>query len=234
MFPVLRTGAEKLLGFQGSRASTLAQILQGAKTLCAVLLTLVRRHFLRPASDVLRRYAILPAMTKKIRMTDSEYAKHRSVARQTVDRWRKRGFLGGIHVKASDAILNSRASNYRGGTASKRVGAPEQPGPDYADGASVSLAEAQRRKECALAMTREIALEKIRGNIVLMSDYEPSWARIMTAIRNAMLAVPGRARLTIGLDANQAEALRKLIHDALRAAAGDSAPPIPEQERGAA
>ena len=83
-------------------------------------------------------------MTKKIRMTDSEYAKHRGVARQTVDRWRKRGFLvahrdGGIHTLASDAILNARPTTYRGGQASKSVGASA---PDFSDVASVSLAEA--------------------------------------------------------------------------------------------
>jgi len=67
-----------------------------------------------------------------------------------------------------------------------------------------------------------------------MTDYEPSWARIMLAVRSAMLAIPGRARMALQLDDNQTEGLRKLIHDALKAAAGDTAPPIEGQERGAA
>jgi hypothetical protein len=104
---------------------------------------------------------------------------------------------GGIHVIASDAILNSRPKIYRGGQASKPLGeSAESPAAqDFSDLAAAPLSECIRRKEAALAATREIALERLRGNIVLAEHIEPRWSRIILAIRNQMLSIPGRARL---------------------------------------
>jgi phage terminase Nu1 subunit (DNA packaging protein) len=45
-----------------------------------------------------------------------------------------------------------------------------------------------------------------KGDIVKVSDIAPAWARVVLAVRAAMLAIPGRARLALVLSAEQAEA----------------------------
>ena len=83
-------------------------------------------------------------------------------------------------------------------------------------------------------MTREIALERLRGNIVLLTDVEPGWARHTMMIRTAILSIPGKARVALLLSAEQTEQLRKIVHETLTAVATGAAPPIEGQERGAA
>jgi predicted site-specific integrase-resolvase len=52
-------------------------------------------------------------------MIKAEYARHRGVARQTVQTWERRGnikmFHGTVDVAASDKMLNARMPVYRGG-----------------------------------------------------------------------------------------------------------------------
>jgi hypothetical protein len=171
-------------------------------------------------------------------MTEAEYARHRGVHRSTVLLWKRKGLLvrGGerIHVAASDAILDGRPGSYRGGKTSARStngAAPpdEQPVVDLDNAMSWTLSEAQRRKEIALALTRELMLAKAKGEVVLLSDVQPAWARIVLGVRSAMLGIPSRLRLLMPqLSVADIEKIREIIRDALVSAALTDEPPAIE------
>jgi hypothetical protein len=69
-------------------------------------------------------------------------------------------------------------------TARRKV--PEDP--------DISILEATRRKEAALARRRELDLARARGELIKLSSVAPAWARVMGATRNAMLAVPAKLK----------------------------------------
>jgi phage terminase Nu1 subunit (DNA packaging protein) len=175
-------------------------------------------------------------MTK---MTPAEFARHRKVSQKTVSLWKSKGLLvwldGSVHTEASDAVLDGRPRSYRGGKTSARsanLSMDEEPSLDLDNAMNWTLAEAQRRKEIALALTRELMLQKARGEVVLLPHVKVGWARIVTAARNAMLAVPARLRLTMPhLSRADIEEIGKTIKAALTAAALSDEPPPIEDER---
>jgi phage terminase Nu1 subunit (DNA packaging protein) len=65
----------------------------------------------------------------------------------------------------------------------------------------------------------ELKNQLASGEMVLASDIRPAWARSILSIRAAMLALPGKARIMLGLDSQEAKTLTDLVHDVLKAAA---------------
>ena len=59
------------------------------------------------------------------------------------------------------------------------------------------------------------------GELVPVEEIEPVWSRIVLGIRQAMLAIPGKARIVMGLDREEAMVLTGLVRDALKTAAAD-------------
>jgi hypothetical protein len=109
--------------------------------------------------------------TKPKTMTEAEFARRRGVSRKTVYVWKSRGYVvlagdGKVDVTASGKELDARPATYRGGKAS-------QPSASTIEDASVvSIAEAIRRKEVALAKRRELDYEIASGKLVNAADIE--------------------------------------------------------------
>jgi hypothetical protein len=81
--------------------------------------------------------------------------------------------------------------------------------------AAMTLVEAQRRKESALAKMREHQLDVVRGKYVAVTAVQSGWSRIVSATRNAMLELPSNARLRLQLTEEQARGLEKMVRETL-------------------
>lgn len=175
-------------------------------------------------------------MVEQQRMSPAEYSRHRGVTRQTVTRWKHLGKLvmggGRVDVEATDRVLDARPPKFRGGTASRRIGdetkAAETNPPEFAEAAPWTTAEAQRRKECALAQLRELELATKYGELVKLVDIQPVWSRSVLAARSHILAIPTIAKLRLQLSDAQTHELMQIIREQLTAAAfhHDRAPAI--------
>jgi phage terminase Nu1 subunit (DNA packaging protein) len=87
--------------------------------------------------------------------------------------------------------------------------------------ANWSLSEAARRKEIALALTRQLQYDRAKGKVVSVEQIRPAWFRVVTAVRTAMLAVPTRLRLSApSLTAAQLAIITREIREGLHRAAG--------------
>lgn len=90
---------------------------------------------------------------------------------------------------------------------------------DVAEG--ISLAEARRRKENALAELREVELAEKKGGLVPARDVEIRWAGIITAARTRLLELPTRVKQAVPeLTPAQVELVRAMVHEALTDLAG--------------
>jgi phage terminase Nu1 subunit (DNA packaging protein) len=75
----------------------------------------------------------------------------------------------------------------------------------------------------------ELKNAALEGSLVPVEAIAPNWARVMRAVRSAMLAVPGKARFRLQhLTPHDAEIILEIIRDQLEAAAGldDEPPPV--------
>jgi len=161
-------------------------------------------------------------------MTQAAYAKHRGVARKTVTMWKSKSLLvmDGplVCTAASDAILDGRAPIYRGGRANIRGNAtvngatPESVNLD--DALGWSTIEAQRRKEIALALTRQLQYQKARDAVLPIEVIQPVWSRKILGLRNAMLSIPTKLRMRLPhLSVQDIETIRESIRETLTEAA---------------
>lgn len=55
-----------------------------------------------------------------------------------------------------------------------------------------NLAEAQTRKESALADLREMEARKVKGELVEVSEVSAQWSGVCTQIRDAVLSIPSK------------------------------------------
>jgi hypothetical protein len=60
-----------------------------------------------------------------------------------------------------------------------------------------------RKKEITLASMRQFQYDVARGKYVAAENIQPTWSQIVLAGRNAVLAVPGKARMLLGLTNEQ-------------------------------
>lgn len=56
----------------------------------------------------------------------------------------------------------------------------------------ITFAEAQRRKEAALARLREIEVAREEGRVVAVEDAAEGWGRMVSAFRSRMIAIPSK------------------------------------------
>lgn len=81
-----------------------------------------------------------------------------------------------------------------------------------------SFADAQRRKEAALADLRELELRSKRGELVDAAEVALQWGQVCSQVRDAMLAIPPKAAPKLAGMTNEREIafyLRGLIRDSL-------------------
>jgi hypothetical protein len=129
-------------------------------------------------------------MTKKF-MTRSEFAKRRGVTAKTVSIWVRRAYVklspdGRVDLRASEKLLDSRPTKYRGGTRHDAARVPD-----------LSLAESIRRREAAKAAMAELHLQRERGEFLSSSEATNTWAPLAVAFRTAHLSLHSRLAFQI-------------------------------------
>lgn len=70
---------------------------------------------------------------------------------------------------------------------------------DETPGDGMSEVEAKRRKEAALAETRELELARLKGEMINAADASHAWSEILTAVKSAMLSIPDEIAETLAL-----------------------------------
>jgi hypothetical protein len=158
-------------------------------------------------------------------LTQAEFARYRDVDAAVVTRWKFRGkiVMSGnmVDKEASDALLAKRPPRYRGGTASQPAGsaAPAngileandatQPLPQHFAAADWSLAEAQRKKEVAIALKRQLDYETAAGKLVSAADVEAIVRSDYTTTVARILQIPSKVapRVAAMSTATEVEAL---------------------------
>jgi phage terminase Nu1 subunit (DNA packaging protein) len=95
-------------------------------------------------------------------------------------------------------------------------------------GNELNAVDENARLKIAQRQNYELKNSIIRGSSIPYEAIAPAWARVVRAIRSAMLAVPGKARFRLQhLTPRDAEVLNEIIRDQLTAAAlTDEPPPI--------
>lgn len=139
-------------------------------------------------------------------MTDQEYAKHRGVSRQYVQRLRKEGMIvdgqDGIDAKATDEVLDKSFS----------ASSTTAPSAAKAKMAEVLLKVEHSRFDLAIK----------QGKYVDVEDQRELWSERASLIRDAVLAIPDRVSpQLVGIESVR-EIRRKLMAEleaALRACA---------------
>jgi len=95
-------------------------------------------------------------------------------------------------------------------------------GPGRTDG-SLSPIDALRIEQRLLVEAKRRVLT---SDLVPRDEIAPAWARVVRAVRSAMLAVPGRARFALPhLTVHDGEVLAEIVRDQLEAAALADKPP---------
>ena len=150
-------------------------------------------------------------------LTQSQFAAHRGVSRQTVTRWKKQGYLawqdGKIDRDASDALLDSRGPPKNGSAATEETeetatatadALPDVPAQSEASLRTLiestdllSEAEAKRVKENYLALQRRLEYERQAGELVRIDEAEREHAGRCQRIRSRLLALPDEAAAAI-------------------------------------
>jgi phage terminase Nu1 subunit (DNA packaging protein) len=95
-------------------------------------------------------------------------------------------------------------------------------------GNELNAVDENARLKIAQRQNYELKNSIIAGSAIPYEAIAPAWARVVRAIRSAMLAVPGKARFRLQhLTPRDAEVLNEIIRDQLTAAAlTDEPPPI--------
>lgn len=178
-------------------------------------------------------------------MTVREYAEHRGISRQAIDKAIKDKRLTKSLVQTEPMVLidpyladrewakNSRPpANPSGVASSQRREKPEKPqgaDDDYESSGGVSLTYEKALKERALRKMAEISLGKLERSVVAVEDAERLWFRHWRSLRDRLLAIPERESAGLAAETDPLTvslALRRAISAAL-----DELPesaPIPE------
>jgi phage terminase Nu1 subunit (DNA packaging protein) len=93
-------------------------------------------------------------------------------------------------------------------------------------GNELNAVDENARLKMAQRENYELKNSIIRGSSIPYEDIAPAWARVVRAVRSAMLAVPGKARFRLQhLTPRDAEVVGEIIRDQLEAAALTDQPP---------
>lgn len=134
-------------------------------------------------------------------VAQAQFAELHGVTRACVTGWKKDGYLvlsetGLVNVEASNAKLNGRPLVNKGGKTKGPAGdgkmAQSQTAGDPLPPGEMTTAEAQRRKESALAKLNELKFAKESGTVIDAEEAQRLWADTCSDIRQRMLAVPAR------------------------------------------
>jgi phage terminase Nu1 subunit (DNA packaging protein) len=109
-------------------------------------------------------------MTQQRLLTQRQYANHVGLTQQAISKMVRAGRIPSVHGRIDLAAADRALA---GGT----VG-------------TVTLAEAQRRKELAIAGLRELELEQKRGELCEVAYVERSLVKIYSNIRSHLLNLP--------------------------------------------
>lgn len=170
-------------------------------------------------------------------MTQAEYARHRGSCRETVARWRDRGFLvhgpdGRIAVRASDRRLDSRPAVYRGGRVVTAGGNGK--GSGHIEDGELTLTEVIRRKECLAVERLQLHLDELRSRYIEREIVERDTQAEYAKVERRLMAVGGEiaAKLVPGQQSvvEITAIAQDVIHEALRQLA-DGWPEIESEEK---
>lgn len=167
-------------------------------------------------------------------LSQSQFAAHRGVSRQTVTRWKKQGYLvwqgDKIDRDASDELLDSRGPPKNGSAPADEpeepAAAAAEPLPDVPAQSEASLhtltestdllseAEAKRVKENYLALQRRLEYERQAGELVRIDDVEREHAERCQRLRSQILALPNEVAAGIAQEiGGNANEVRGLVQD---------------------
>lgn len=97
-------------------------------------------------------------------------------------------------------------------------------------GSGLNLPDETARLKAAQREYYDLRNAETRREIVRLEQIRPVWARRVSAVRSAILAVPTIARLRMQLDEVQAEELTQIIREQLMSASLTETPPVIEIE----
>jgi len=162
-------------------------------------------------------------------------AGHFGVSVDTVYRWLRQGWVvehpdGSIDLAAT-AVKVDESRDLRGGKTDRGIGLPNpyaestdspdepaaEPQPsnvetetDGEPGEPVSLVEARRRKEVALATKAELEVARLRGDLISLSEAEQAYLDLIVSARANLETIPARlSHRLVGL--TDAAAIRDIL-----------------------
>lgn len=177
-------------------------------------------------------------------VTQAEFAKLRGSSKFAVTHWKKLGLLVMkgrlVDVEASEKKLDSRPISKRGRGTNRRPDAPvapalaevprevleATPAKVLTSAANWSTAEANRRKEIALALTRQLEYDLKSGAAVQIADVKATLEAEYSVIRDRILQAPSKLadRLVDCSDRHEIEKIiRAELYEALSALADRAA-----------
>lgn len=150
-------------------------------------------------------------------MTMQDFAARRSVSKPAVTKWKKAGLPmhgGRVRVLAAEKWLKDN-----------NLGQPRVAKPRTAKAAQVdeitpdgeTLAQANRRKEIALANLREIDEAERRAELVDVGKMEQAWSGVGQTIRDALLGLPDKMTPTLAALTDKKQ-IRSYLMESLRQA----------------
>lgn len=152
-------------------------------------------------------------------MTQAEFARHRGVAKSTVNEYKRKGFLvftadGRINVEQTERVL-AASLDTRGGNRSK--GSDEQPAATDA-----SYMAAKTREMQAKAARQEMETRKRAGELVEREDVKVTGFTLARNAQEAVMAVADRLSPLLAAESDSAK-VHEMLSDELRQACQDLA-----------
>jgi hypothetical protein len=165
-------------------------------------------------------------------VTQAEFAKLRGSSKFAVSHWKKLGLIVMkqrlVDVEASEKLLDSRPISKRGRGTNRRPDAPiapalaevprevleATPAKVLTSAANWTTAEANRRKEIALALTRQLEYDLKSGAVVQIADVKATVEAEYGVVRDRILQAPAKLADRL-LDCPDRHEIEKVIRDEL-------------------
>jgi phage terminase Nu1 subunit (DNA packaging protein) len=140
-------------------------------------------------------------------VTEAQMAALLGIATRNVRDWASRGVLVKAGPRKGYKTVES-LHNYLGSMRDQAAGRATTGGRTLADEKAEDVRIGRQIKELKLA--------QLRGDVLTVAEVSESWSGFATAVRAAVLGLPGKARSTIPhLTAHDAEVLKRLCRNAL-------------------
>ena len=149
-------------------------------------------------------------MSKKTKMTQAEFARHRGVSRATVTEYKQKGLLvmndGLVDVAQSESKLTSHLDQTRGG---KRISAPAQAAPGN------QFMDAKTREMQAKATREEIKALKEMGEAADVSDLHINAFTIARDTVESLISIPDRIASLLAVESDPAR-IHEMLSEEIR------------------